>query len=460
MKYWIALGVVVAEAMYLLGVNSWTGIIGDNIVYIRDAQRLWAGLPMLDTQYGPGLKLILAPFSDSMVAMKSVVALTGLLIPLCGYFVLRRFMAPWDSLIVAMLASLLPITVEFSSEVMADVPYTAFSLLAIWMTLRWVEAPTIKLLAFAATAIGWAYYVKSPALLIPLCTIIWLVWNKRGREAWWMGGIMVAVLLSTMGGGYTQSVSTAIAKGENIANPTGFWSNLSHLIFVKNPVDYATNAGALFGVPYWQVGLVVIALVLVGLVNKLNSIPGLYLCGYVGVLFLLPGAPLRYLIPVMVFILAYGFMGVERIIPWTKQKLCVVPVVLCVSIFGVSLLADVELIKFRQEQIGYGGGWDSYYQAAIWVKKHTSPGAIIAARKPTLMWYWSGRESELYPWTEDPDKAWEEFQKFDYVVVDAIEAFPQTRKFLVPLLNEHMEDFRVVHISGPPPQAYILRRVK
>ena len=42
--------------IYLMGCNPWASIIGDNIVYIRDAMRLLQGKSMLDTQYGIGLK--------------------------------------------------------------------------------------------------------------------------------------------------------------------------------------------------------------------------------------------------------------------------------------------------------------------------------------------------------------------------------------------------------------------
>ena len=64
---WVPLAIF---GLYLLTCNEWVQIIGDNIVYIRDARRLVQGKGVVDSQYGLGVKSMLIPavvlFPDSV----------------------------------------------------------------------------------------------------------------------------------------------------------------------------------------------------------------------------------------------------------------------------------------------------------------------------------------------------------------------------------------------------------
>ena len=153
--------------LYLMTCNPWVSVIGDNIVNIRDALRLLRGEPLLDTQYGLGFKILLVPplwlFDHSVTAMKVVVASTGVLFPLFCFLVLRQFTSPSRALTISVLSAVLPVSVSYSSQLIADLPYASFSLLALYVTLRYVERPGLSWpgLIGASCALGWAFHIKS-----------------------------------------------------------------------------------------------------------------------------------------------------------------------------------------------------------------------------------------------------------------------------------------------------------
>ena len=135
------------------------------------------------------------------------------------------------------------------------------------------------------------------------------------------------------------------------------------------------------------------------------------------------------------------------------------PLALAMGIFLPSFRSDLDLLTFRRCQRGYPGYWKNYYKAAIWIRDNTPSKAKVAARKPTLVWFWSGRESGLYPWTKDVKLAWRKLKGFDYVIVDDLPFFPETRKYLIPVIRAYADSFEVVYVT-PPPRNYVLRLKK
>ncbi len=187
--------------LYLLTCNEWVHIIGDNIAYIRDARRLVQGKGVLDSQYGLGVKTMLMPavalFPDSVVALKVTVALSGFLFPLCTFLVIREFIDNSRALLIAMISGGFWIAVEYASVVTADMPFPAFSMLALWVILQYIKRPGIswKWLIAAACAAGWAYHVKSPSIYLVIAATIFLVLRKEIKKPLLLAALAVVWVL-------------------------------------------------------------------------------------------------------------------------------------------------------------------------------------------------------------------------------------------------------------------------
>ncbi len=516
-----AVGSLAVCGIYLLTCNEWVHIIGDNIAYIRDARRLVQGTGVLDSQYGLGVKTMLMPavvlFPDSVVALKVTIAVSGFLFPFCTFLVLRDFIDNSRALLIAMISGAFWISVEYAHVVTADIPFPAFSMLALWAILQYIKQPGIsrKWLIGAACAVGWAYHVKSPSIYLVIAATLYLLLRKEIKKplllvvfasVWVLPWAFYLNVNFPESQGYLGMINQ-IATGTYIpeSDVGSFWHNFFYYFFQKNPVGYLKNLEYLLlpklymsqlpiSAEWRPVGWFFLILIATGFVfgrspASRKPLPLLrslqvhdwYVLGYVATLFTLPGSPNRYLLPVLPFIVFYVFKGVERIcacfpetisppkclpsyLPLGKviavfQRPALArhnPVFLACLFLLPSLFTDFAIIKSQRMTPGYHAYWKPYYEASVWMKDNTPPQSRVTTRKPGLVWFWSGREAEGYPPFEDPVKALQALEAFDYILLDNLPFFREKLKYIVPVMKAYPESFKVVHVSEPP-KTYVIR---
>ena len=518
------IGSVAITGMYLLTCNEWVQIIGDNIVYIRDARRLAQGRGVLDSQYGLGVKTMLIPavtvFRESVPALKVTIAMSGFLFPLCTFLVFREFVDGNRALLIAMICGAFWIAVEYAAVVTADMPYPAFSMLALWVILQYIKRPGIswKWMVAAACAVGWAYHVKSPSIYLVIAATIYLLLRREVKKPLLLAAFASVLVLPWViylkvhfpeSQGYLGMISQ-IARGIYIpeSEAGSFWQNFFYYVFTKNPAGYLQNleyfllpAGYMYKLPIsakWRpIGWLVLILIGIGfvfgrkLMNKspLSLLRSLevhdwYFIGYVATLFVLPGSPHRYLLPVLPFIVFYIFTGVEGIcnrfpvsISPTKrfsrylplgsvgalfQRSALIrysPVLLACVFLLPSLFVDFSTIRDRRMSPGYHQAWKTYYEASIWMRDNIPPQSRVTTRKPGLVWFWSRRETGGYPRVEDPVEILAALKKFDYILLDNIPVFAEKLKYIVPAIKTFPERFKVIHTTEAP-KTYVIRIIK
>lgn len=518
------IGSVAVTGIYLLTCNEWVHVIGDNIAYIRDARRLAVGRGVLDSQYGMGVKTMLIPavvlFPDSVTALKATVALSGFLFPLCIFLFLREFINHSRALLIAMICGAFWIAVEYAAVVTADIPFPAFSLLALWVILQYIRRPGIsrKWLIAAACAVGWAYHVKSPSIYLVIAAAIYLALRREVKKplllvacasVWVLPWAIYLKVNFPESQGYLGMISQ-IARGVYI--PEGeagsFWQNFFYYFFRKNPAGYLQNlqyfllpVGHAYKLPIsakWRpIGWLILILIGIGfvfgrkLINKgpLSLLRSLevhdwYFMGYVATLFTLPGSPHRYLLPILPFIVLYIFRAVEVVcnyfpetIPPTKpstrylrlwrvagifQRPSLVryyPVLLACVFLLPSLFVDFSTIRDRRMSPGYHQAWKTYYEASVWMRDNTPPQSRVTTRKPGLVWFWSRRETNGYPRVEDPEEALLALSKFDYLLLDNIPIFTEKLKYIVPAIRAYPNRFKVIHTTKTP-KTYVIEIIK
>ncbi len=501
--------------LYLLTCNEWVEIIGDNIAYIRDARRLAQGKGVLDSQYGLGVKTLLMPavvlFPNSVPALKVTIAVSGFLFPFCTFLVLREFVDNNRALLIALISGAFWMAVRYSNVVTADMPFPAFSLLALWSILQYIRRPGVSWgwLIAAACAVGWAYHVKSPSIYLVIAAGIYLALRKEVKKplllaafasVWVLPWAIYLKFNFPESQGYLGMVHQ-IARGVYI--PEGeagsFWQNFLYYLVQKNPAGYLKNLEYfLLPVEYmkqlsitakWRpFGWLFLILIAIGFVfgrKPANRMPlsllrslevhDWYFLGYVATLFILPGSPDRYLLPVLPFIVFYIFKGVESIcdhfpdsISPSKrssrnrprrnflavfQRPVLVrhsPVFLACVFLLPSLFVDFRTIRDRRMSPGYHGYWKKYYEASVWIRDNTPPQSRVTTRKPGLVWFWTGRETNGYPRVEDPVESLEALRKFDYILLDNIPFFTEKLKHIIPAIKAYPKHFTVIHTTEAP----------
>lgn len=517
-------GALAVFGLYVLTCNEWVHVIGDNIAYIRDARRLAQGKGVLDSQYGLGVKTLLVPavtlFRESVIALKTTIAVSGFLFPLCTFLVFREFTDANRALLIALISGTHWIAVEYAAVVTADMPFPAFSLLALWVILRYINRPGIswKWLIAAACAVGWAYHVKSPSIYLVVAATLYLVLRKEMKKPLLLVALAAVWVLPWAfylkvnfpdSQGYLGMINQ-IARGVYI--PEGeagsFWQNFFYYLFKKNPAGYLQNleyfllpAGYVYKLPIsakWHpIGWLVLILIGIGFLlgrrpanrGPLSLLRSLevhdwYFMGYVATLFVLPGSPHRYLLPILPFIVLYIFKGVEficnrfpcsiesvkrfpRYLPLGRvvalfQRPALIrynPVLLACVFLLPSLFADFGIIRDRRMSPGYHGAWKTYHEASVWMRDNTPAQSRVTTRKPGLVWFWSGREANGYPRIEDPAKALNALKKFDYILLDNLPVFPAKLKYIVPALKAYPKSFAVVHTTEPP-ETYVIKIIR
>ncbi len=517
-------GSVAATGLYLLTCNEWVHVIGDNIAYITDARRLALGRGVLDSQYGLGVKTMLIPavtlFRESVPALKATIAISSFLFPLFTFLVFREFIDANRALLIAMICGAFWIAVEYAAVVTADMPFPAFSMLALWVILRYIRQPGIswKWLIVAACAAGWAYHVKSPSVYLVIAATIYLMLRKDVKKPLFLAGcasvwvlpwaIYLKVNFPEAQGylGMIGQIATGVYIPEGEAG--SFWQNFFYYIFTKNPAGYLKNLeyfllpvevmGQLPISARWRpIGWLVLILIGAGFVlgrrpaNKrpLSLLRSLevhdwYFMGYVATLFVLPGSPYRYLLAILPFIVFYIFRAVEvvcnlfpeSIPPATRatrsfgigriavafQRPSLVrtyPVLLACVFLLPSLFVDFSTIRDRRMGPGYHRAWKTYYEASIWMRDNIPPQSRVTTRKPGLVWFWSRREADGYPRLEDPAEALQALSKFDFILLENFPFFREKLKYVVPALEAYPDHFALSHKTGPP-ETYVIRIIK
>ncbi len=510
--------------VYLLTCNAWVDIIGDNIAYIRDARRLAAGEGVLDSQYGLGVKTMLIPavvlFPDSVTALKATVALSGFLFPFCTFLVLREFIDNGRALLIALISGAFWLAVEYSNIVTADMPFPAFLMLALWAIVQYIKQPGIswKWLIAAACAAGWAYHVKSPSIYLVIAATIYCALRKEIKKplllvacvsVWVLPWVMYLKVNFPESQGYLGMINQ-IAAGIYI--PEGeagsFWRNFLYYFFQKNPVDYLKNMEYMvlprlyindlqISSNWRPVGWLVLILIGIGFVfgrtpanrKPLSLLRSLevhdwFFMGYLATLFVLPGSPARYMLPILPLMFLYIFSGAEKIctsVPgsanplprsrrnpaYAKHKAAFrrpvlarhVPALLACVFLLPSLFVDYHIIKNQRMTPGYHRYWKTYYEASIWMRDNIPTQSRVSTRKPGLVWFWSRREADGYPRAEDPAEALQALSKFDYILLDNIPIFKEKLKYIMPAIKAYPKRFKVIHATEAP-RTYVIKIIK
>ena len=472
--------------MGILFFDANLSLTGDNAQFINLGRSLAdghglaetiEGEPIPHTKYPFGFPLLLAIvhiiFPYNLIALKSlVVLLYAISIPLL-YLLIRRFASPPMALGISALCLISPHLLDYSHQIMSEIPFLLFSLIALILLHRAHKSSTLSTLFPAIIAIIAAYYIRSAGIVLIGTGILFFALHKKWKEAGLIavGSFLLALPYqfrnASLGGtSYIElllrinpyrpeegalTFTTLIER--IIANLELYGLLVIPYIFVPSFIEtsYFSDLGLVFS------GLLVYALI-TGLIKRHLLI--VYLTCYLGLYTLWPQvwSDTRFLVPAIPILFYATLTSIDKllqllakIIKKTASRAGVVLFFLFIlgsNIFELNYLAaNIEKLPPH---------WNNYFTAAEWIKDNTDPNVKIVCRKPYLMNAIANRKATGYLW-KAPDQIIANFKKkgIEIVVVDQL-GYQSTPDFLVPAIQAHKNRFKIIHVIRNP-DTYVLK---
>lgn len=229
-------------------------------------------------------------------------------------------------------------------------------------------------------------------------------------------------------------------------------------------------------------GLLLAGFILLGLLVGLRRrqwLPLLYLAGMQAVVLIWPFFQQRYLLPLLPFYFFYLFLGLD----WLKQQArhpSLTPSIhrsthqpinrstnlglaffaggIILFLAAANLSAGLHLFSLRHAPTvaayyrSQNAAWASYFESAHWLAENTPPAAIIAARKPYLVYLFDNRRAVAFPWSSAAAD-WRSYlaqNNVSYIIEDSFSWSDVTDRFLRPVLRADPGAFHLVYTSPPP----------
>ncbi|MBS1636534.1 MAG: glycosyltransferase family 39 protein [Bacteroidetes bacterium] len=160
---------------------------GDDFAqYIHQAQNISKGVSQNETgyvfnpgaflgpqAYPPGFPLLLAPVVSAWgvdyAAMEVYLSAFLMLACFTGFLILRHFYSFSTAFITTLIIAYNPVTISFKTEILSDIPFMFFSMLALWLAMKkphWLYAAGTGLI------LGFASQIRSIAVVLMLAVLL------------------------------------------------------------------------------------------------------------------------------------------------------------------------------------------------------------------------------------------------------------------------------------------------
>ena len=456
------------ERLFPIGDNAEFVILARSILQGEGLSYINGPFPEPSSKYPPGYPLILTipelVSPGNLNLMKSVsIFFFALVVPLTWTLVRRVDSEEMAWLVTGCVLASTHL-ISFSHTILSEMPFTAFSLAALLVTIKAQDLTDDRRAAvFIGLAIVLSYYIRSIGVALIVGAIASQFLSGRHRRGLLLIGAVILLVLPWMltRGEYfdqlihvnpyerEQGLAVGSLLNRLVANSSAY--GFEHLPNALAPtLRFAQDSAAPIKAVAILLGLLIVYYTISRLRWGKQSIIGVYLGVYLGVVLLWPEvwADVRFVVPAIP-LLFYAVLRAtkELLVLANQERACRWA---CVGL-GFLMISSNALASWQKftEHAPYNKAWQNYYDAATWVGRNTRPGAIVACRKPFLMHLMSGRRTVPYPW-EEPWKILAAFERqgVDFVILDQISK--SSRDVLTPAINQNRKNFLDVQVYERP----------
>lgn len=473
---------------------------GDNATYIELARNLSDGMGYSTispkgvvpaSHFPPGYSAFLSVFMslgiDNLVFFKALngILLFGAIILL--WLMLRQLTARRElAFSIAVLTSLSPLLLTFSSIVMSEMLYMFCASLALFALWRYTckepahfwRSPWFWTAVVAGVA---AYYIRSVGASVIFAIVIFFLMRRQWMAA---GASMVSTValiapwsirnatldihsryfgtIMTVNPwrpeqGSISSVGEMVQKMLTNIDETVI-KGFREVLFPWIQIDYSTPSN----VAQVIAGMAVVAIIFYGAwrMKPMRWALWAFLLANIGLFALWHGGNgSRYVVPVIPIIYAcfyYGcFDAAVRVMKMNGLKLQ------CVLAYAVLIMAIPVIgpLKERAEQAKqpYPSAYQNYFALATMVQEQLPAGTVVCCRKPELFRYYAPSMITVnYIYTLDADELIADLvaRKVDFVILEQL-GYASTARYLWPAIESNSELFGIARAYENPP-TYLL----
>lgn len=494
---------------------------GDNAVYLSLAQSILENhsysniytYPVTPhTQYPFIFPLLISTvffFFGENVLLTKIIIIVGCAVVMVGTTALI-----WQEreknhlpLIIAALVGTIPFTLLFSALLLSEIPYTAFSCLAILFAERALKSKSIKnynlVLCILFCIIS--YFTRTIGITLVIAILISTIFSTPvrvnfkqnciktltiGIPFFFFAGVWYLRSLVLSGWQIKGYIHQFITKDTYLYDSpvigiTDIIQRISEnaIVYLQ---DLAMSLFHFYTNSYDEksiiCGLLIFAVILIGFINVIRqhySVPEFYLVFYVITILAWGFRENRFLIPIFPLLIYYFIKGIEIILSgifyllsdkirlFTKD---IVIIGLTIIMLYLNIHANIKTIKITQKihnSIGFeinpffhiiatNKPMARMLNLSVFLRNHSNPGEIIISRKPSLTYLASGKPTVGGPFSQRPDAFIKDIEEkhVSYIIVD--EAYPRLRNAAIAAINAYPERFKMIY-RIPNSNSIILR---
>jgi hypothetical protein len=420
------------------------------------------------------------------------------------YDVAKKLGVSWQLALSATLLTLCNYHLaQYSITTMSEVPYFFFSTLAMWLLMRIdVHAPFLKDKNFylLVGVLCLTYYIRSLGIALIGGVGLYFLMYKRWKETAVMGLLFILAVAPWMYRGSSKHIESSYRSAIMKVNPykpelgkidakslvARIDSNVLRYVGKEIPnglvptMETNYKGGNVVG-SYWFMGILFIGLMVLGLwkVPKYRSMIVGYMAAnfailllwpyvWFGTRFMSPSIPYMIL-PVLIGITWLANLGLDKIKPNLKLNGLLFLPLLILYIHPYHAFnkdendpnrfqnpnADFQSYPldrlYQTAETDYQPNWRKYFDVALWVKKNTPAGSVVATRKPELFHVFSDRFTVYYPYDLNQDSFMATMKKnqVKYVVLDQL-GFSSAGLYLYPVIKDHPQNFKLIYQEKDP----------
>ena len=406
-----AIGTGNDDATYLLLARS--------IRHFEYVDRHLVNMPV-HAQYPPGYPAILAVFGGQLGPSITLALVVGIVFSLIGIWlafdIARRLMPLGYAIGMLGLLAVNPRLLEYAGQVRSEIPYTALSLLTIWLLTTRPMKPRVVFICIASTILA-ALTRSIGVTLIGAVFLLWVFERHFARAAALVGASAVFVgtwitwnfLAPDQFASRSYAALAARTRPTDVGSPAlMLFHRVTRFITeyiggsIQATIGVPTIQGVVVDNLFWV--LVVFGLTAMGLfLASRRALPlAAYVCTYFAFLALWPDKLSRFLLPMIPFVLLLGTWGAATIAErWQRRWLPA-----AFGLLGVLIVigcAQQYLPKFRtslscprqdpqESPACFQEVQRGFFALARYVRDNTPPSAKFLTTKEATFAYYSGRQ--------------------------------------------------------------------